>query len=223
MAAPRNFTNRDHRRLIGYLGILLPVLLYGLAAIRPTQGLLRWELLGSISAYYYTGAVALFTGVLLALSLFLFTYRGYEGERPDRILGAIGGACALLVALFPTRAPANLTEPDWWSPTAGVIHYLSAVLLFVVFIAFSLWLFRKSSIPDPKNRPPDKNRRNSVYLWCGIIMIGAVLWAGSSYFTKGPIFWPEAIALWAFAISWLVKGEAHEPVVRAVRRVWSRE
>ena len=53
-------------------------------------------------------------------------------------------------------------------------------------------------------------------------MIAAVLWAGSSMFTKAPIFWPEVIAILAFAISWLVKGEAYEPVFRAVRRLAGR-
>ena len=93
------------------------------------------------------------------------------------------------------------------------IHYLSAALLFVVFIVFSLWLFRKTNVPKGEPIPTDKLWRNRIFLVCGLVMVASVLWAASSYFTGAPIFWPEAIAVWAFAVSWLVKGEAHRPVV----------
>jgi heme A synthase len=206
-----------HRRLIGLLGILLPILLYALAGLRPTRGLPRWEVLDSVSAYYYTGAVGVFVGVLFALSLFLFTYPGYRGERADRWVGALGGAAALGVALFPTAAPGDLSEPSWWSDTTRIIHYVSAVTLFVSFILFALWLFRKSSIADQRNRPRAKQWRNRVYLACGVVMIFSVLWAGSALFTHAPIFLPEALAIVAFAVSWLVKGEAYGPFVRTVK------
>jgi hypothetical protein len=42
-------------------------------------------------------------------------------------------------------------------------------------------------------------------------------WAGSNGFTGKPIFWPESLALFAFSVSWLVKGYAHTPVINAVR------
>jgi hypothetical protein len=69
-----------HRQFIGYLGLALPVLLWLIAGLRPTVGLPRWELLSSISAYYYTGAVAALVGTLIALAVFLFTYRGYNNK-----------------------------------------------------------------------------------------------------------------------------------------------
>lgn len=214
---PQDFSYRNHRRLIGYLGFLLPPLLYLLAGIRATGELAPWVLLDSISDYYYTGATGVFVGVLFALSLFLFTYPGYAGVLADRVMGWIGGLSALGVALFPTAAPAGMPQPDWWSPTTRVIHYISAVCLFSAFIVFSMWLFRKSNIPDKSDRPPEKRRRNMIYLGCGIVMIACMLWAGSSIFTGAPIFWPEAIALWAFAFSWLVKGKAERPIVNTAR------
>src|ERR1700757_4451397 len=97
-----NLSQQAHRQLIGYLGLLLPFLLYGVAGLRHTAGLVPWRLLSSISAYYYTGAVAVFVGVLFALALFLLTYRGYKGVIADRVLGLIGGTAAIFVALFPT-------------------------------------------------------------------------------------------------------------------------
>jgi hypothetical protein len=89
LAAPDDLSQRAHRRVIGVLGLVLPALLYLLAGMRPTDGLPRWDSLNSISAYYYTGAVGVFVGVLFALSLFLFTYRGYKGVKVDRIVGAM--------------------------------------------------------------------------------------------------------------------------------------
>lgn len=221
-AEPLDLSHRAHRRLIGYLGLVLPFVLLALSGARPTEGLAPWEVLDSVSAYYYTGAVAAFLGILFALALFLFTYGGYKGYQVDRAIGSVGGACALGVALFPTAAPGGLLEPSWWSPAARTIHYVSATGLFLVFIVFSLWLFRKTKEPPGKALPKSKRRRNRVYLICGLVMVGAVLWAGSSYFTGAPIFWAESIALWAFAVSWLVKGYAHRPVVDTVKAMLAR-
>jgi hypothetical protein len=50
-------------------------------------------------------------------------------------------------------------------------------------------------------------------------MIVSVLWAASSMVTHAPIFLPESIAIIAFALSWLTKGEAYKPVVRMARRL----
>lgn len=214
-----DLSHQAHRQLIGYLGILLPLVLFGLAGLRPTPGLPRWEALQSVSAYYYTGAVAAFVGILFALALFLFTYGGYEGYLADRIVGRIGAICALGVAFFPTAAPGGLSEPSWWREITRTIHYGSAATLFIVFIVFSLWLFRKTKEPKGEPLPSGKRQRNRVYLVCGFVMVVSVLWAGSSYFTGADIFWAEVFALWAFAVSWLVKGYAHRPVVEGVKRV----
>ena len=217
---PRDLSQRAHRRLIGYLGLSLPALLYAVAGLRPTDALPRWQLLPSVSAYYYTGAVGIFVGVLFALSLFLLTYRGYKGVIADRLVGLLGGAAALGVALFPTAAPDGLSEPTWWTPALRIVHYVSAVLLFVSFILFSTWLFRKSNIPKRRDRPVEKRRRDAVCLLCGLVMIVCVLWAASTSVTNAPIFLPESVAIVAFAISWLVKGEAYQPVLNVYRR-WS--
>ncbi len=217
-----DLSHQAHRQLIGYLGILLPLILVVLAGLRPTPGLSSWAPLGSISAYYYTGAVAAFVGILFALALFLLTYRGYKEYRADRIAGTVGGIAALGVALFPTGAPGDVPEPSWWTPVLRGAHYISAVSLFVVFIVFALWLFRKTNQSKRGSLSGGKRWRNRVYLVCGLIMAVSVLWAGSSLFTGAPIFWPEAIALWAFAFSWLVKGYAHRSVANLVRGALGR-
>ena len=219
----RWLSQRAHRQLIGVLGLLLPALIWSIAGLFPTTGLEpTWAVLTSVSAYYYTAAVAVFVGVLFALSLFLFTYPGYEEVSADRIWGRIGGTGALGVALFPTAAPNPLTEPSWWEPWMRTAHYVSAATLFVSFIVFSIWLFRLSSFDKREERPRDKIWRDDICLACGIAMIVFVLWAASAMFTHAPIFLPEALAIIAFAISWLVKGEAHDAVFGAMRRLTRR-
>jgi len=217
-----SLSQQAHRRLIGILGLLLPLLLFIFAGLRHTVGLPAWTPLNSISAYYYTGAVAIFVGVLFALALFLLTYPGYKGVIADRLLGLVGGTAAILVALFPTSAPDGLSAPTWWSPYMRTVHYLSAVVLFVAFILFAIWLFRKSNIPRRGDRPLEKRRRDDICLASGIIMIASVLWAASSMFTHAPIFIPESIAIIAFAVSWLTKGEVHKPVMQMVHNLQQR-
>jgi heme A synthase len=210
---------RAHRRIIGTLGLLMPAMIYLLAGARPTPGLARWTPQWSVSAYYYTGAIGVFVGVLFALSLFLFSYRGYKGVKADRIVGAVGGLAALIVALFPTAAPTGLSPPAWWNDTTAVVHYVAAVVLFGSFIAFAMWLFRLSDKPNRRARGRDKNLRDDVCLVCGIVMIVCLLWAAIAKRAVSPIFWPESIAIVAFAVSWLAKGEAHAPVLRAAKRL----
>jgi hypothetical protein len=217
----RDLSVRAHRQLIGYLGLLLPILLVLLAGLRSTAGLQAWRLLASVSAYYYTGAVSVFIGVLFALSLFLLSYRGYEGEWIDRLLGKVAGIAALGVPLFPTQPPLESLKPNWWIPVMHRLHLASAIVLFVSFILFALWLFRKSHIARFRDRPKEKRTRDTVCLVCGITMILSIVWAGISSMFGAPIFWPEAIAIEAFAISWLTKGEAHLPLMRMARAVTS--
>lgn len=215
---PDDLSGHAHRQLIGYVGLGLPIFLLAVAAARPTPGLRAWPPLDSVSAYYYTGAVAIFTGLLVALSLLLLTYRGYGNEYGivDRWIARIGGIAAFCVAFFPTKPPDDVPAPAWWEWSTNVVHYVSATTLFVTFIVFSLWLFRKTAKEGVVTA--DKRARNRVYLVCGLVMTASVLWAGAAAGTHAPIFVPESIALVAFAFSWLTKGRAARTVVRAVRR-----
>ena len=69
-SAPRDVDDRSdnaHRQLIGWIGLLIPWILILLAAARSTDPSARWTVLDSVSAYYYTGAVVAFVGMLVAL------------------------------------------------------------------------------------------------------------------------------------------------------------
>jgi len=164
--------------------------------------------------------VAALVGILIALAVFLFTYRGYNNEyrRRDRVAAIIAGGAAVLVAFFPAGAPNDLPVPSWWTPRTATIHYVSAVVLFGAFIFFSLFLFPKSKVKEGEPLPPDKRARNWIYISCGVAMVVCVLWAWSALITGAPIFWPEALALEFFAVSWLVKGRADRTATAAGRR-----
>jgi hypothetical protein len=208
---PDDLSDNAHRQLIGYIGFVLPFLLILIAVTR--DGVQRWRNLESISAYYYTGAVAAFVGMLVALALFLFTYRGYANKynRVDRWAAKTAAGAAVVVAFFPTKAPEGVSALPWWTPATGVLHHVAAVVLFTMFAIFALWLFRLTA--DGEQPMADKRRRNTVYLVCGIVIVVCIAWAGFNAWQGRPIFWPESIALIAFALSWLVKGYALRTIV----------
>jgi hypothetical protein len=187
------------------------------------DGVERWRSLESISAYYYTGAVTAFVGMLVALALFLFTYRGYKNKYywADRAAGITAAVAALGVALFPTEAPSGVAVLSWWRPATGILHHVFAVVLFAMFAVYALWLFRMT--PSGEQVPSDKRRRNMVYLVCGILIVASIIWAGVSSLRGNSIFLPESIALVAFAVSWLVKGYALTTIGNAARSLLGRQ
>lgn len=213
-------SDNAHRQLIGYIGLALPLILWVIAGWRPTGLSARWRIMDSISAYYYSGAVAAFVGMLVALALFLITYRGYDNKygRVDRLAARIAGCAALLVAFFPTSAPDGFPKIPWWTPSTRVVHYVSAIVLFSMFALFCVWLFRLGTSDPP---PPDKRWRNRIYLVCGIVILISMTWAGVAGWKERPIFWLESLALIAFAVSWLVKGRAPTTIANAVRNTLS--
>lgn len=210
---PDDLSGDAHRRLIGWIGLLLPGLLVVLA--RERDGVERWRSLDSISAYYYTGAVAAFVGMLVALALFLFTYRGFDNanNKFDRGAAVVAGTAALAVAFFPTAAPADLAALSWWRPWTGELHLMAAAVLFLAFAFFALWLFPLS----PSGRREITGWRNKVYFLCGLTIVACILWALADGLAARPIFTPESIALIAFSVSWLVKGYAVETAIGSAR------
>ena len=209
---PDDISGHRHRQVIGYLGLALPILLVQCERLRPNAASDQWSG-DSISAYYWTGAVSLFVGLLAALSLYLLTYRGYanDSHKYDRGAAIIAGTAAALVALFPTTPPHGIeTMLPWWARWINVTHMAAAITLFSMFAVFSLWLFRKTA---PGEQPTvDKKRRNTIYVLCGIGILVSMAWAVVARLSGGSIFWPESFALVFFAVSWLVKGQALDSI-----------
>ncbi len=214
------FSQKVHRRLIGGVGLLLPFIVVFMSWLLPVKGP-SGLILDSVSAYYYTSANMFFVGTLFSLAIFFFAYRGYEDDKVDRVMGKITGASALCVAFFPTVAKWFI-RPSWSYEWMHYAHYISAVILFSCFMVFSIFLFTRTSESKEKQLKPEyksKRWRNRIYLWCGIIMILSLVWTGVNSLLNKSVFWPEAIALCAFAVSWLVKGQ---PYKKPYQALWCR-
>jgi hypothetical protein len=188
------------RRLIGILGIALPVaaLAYSLTG----DGTLEV----TISTYYHTGIRDIFVAILCATGVFMLVYKGYD--RRDTIASSFAGACAICVGFFPTDAtPTN--SPIIVEAYKGVIHEVAAAGLFLTFAYMSVVLFTKSE----GEMTPQKKKRNVVYKTCGYVIFTCIALMFSTsklpntLLALKPFFWFETIALFAFGVSWLVKGE----------------
>lgn len=187
------------RKSVGWLGIALPVVLVTGSFILDHTN----QVLISLSAYYYTCSRNALIGILCAVALFLFCYRGYNKQ--DSVISNLAGLFALGVAFFPTSAS------DEKSDIISTLHYVFAGIFFTLLSYMSIFLFTKTS----GTMTPEKKKRNRVYLICGIIMIScsaAIPIAGINVihdhiaFLKPTLIF-EAGALWSFGISWLIKGE----------------
>ncbi len=193
------------RSLIGLLGICLPLVLLLGSWIKGSDEVF----LESISCYYHSVMRDLFVGILCAVALFLFAYRGYD--KRDLIAGNLGGIFALGVAFFPASDCLGTA-----TGIKGVLHLISATCFFLVLIYFSLHLFRMSDKPRSRMGKLKKNR-NQAYKVCGLIILFCIILIGVYFLLPDriiagfegihPVFWLEAIALWAFGFSWLTKGE----------------
>ena len=196
------------RKFVGLIGILLPFALVTIHMLLVRQVVL----LGSVSGYYYTDVRGVLVGSLCAIGVFLFAYRGYDNWdfiNWDNVLTNAAGVFAVGVALFPT-APVN---PSAHARAISYVHLTCAGLLFAALAVISFWLFTRT---DPAGRrTKQKKIRDLIYRGCGIVIALCLvlvpiesLVIGAPIHGIRPLYWLEAIAVVAFGVSWLVKGEA---------------
>lgn len=203
------------RKAIGYIAILIPfILVLGSVVLGNCT-----EVQSSISDYYHTVMRDGLVGCICAISFFLYTYRGYDEK--DFWATRLAATFALLVAFFPTVYTDEIVFPCntvrlLENSLVNTIHFSSALLFFLTLAYISLFLFTKSDKSQAQLSTPKRNR-NRIYRVSGFIMLGclvllAMYFAWLRYVFPGlkgydPVFWLESIALWAFGISWLTKGE----------------
>jgi len=202
------------RRAVGVIALLMP---FGLALgailfslLGPTRALPHPILQRSISDYYYTSMRNYYVGSLCAIAAFLACSRGYD--LIDEIAGYLAGALTLGVALFP---PVNPRSPIYtrFQVEIGFIHTGFAALMFLVLAYFCIFLFRRSSPEKPLTRR--KRHRNRIYGACGLIIIVCMIVlvtltvkaVAEGHHPSPLLFWFESLALAAFGIAWLTKGE----------------
>ncbi len=193
------------RKAVGFLGAALPFAV-SLGALL----IFRTGIQSSISSYYWTGMRDVLVGILWAIGFFLLSYRGYA--RADAIAGRLGCIFAVGISLFPTAPDGS---PSSVARVVGTMHLIFAALFFFTLVYFSYFLFTKTDPTKPPTRR--KLQRNVIYKACGIVMFVCILLIGVYHFLPppaaalfkpyDPIFWLETIAIFAFGISWLTKGE----------------
>jgi hypothetical protein len=195
------FSYLQHRAAIGFIGIALPFVVSLYAYLFYSTGLRS-----SISAYYHTDSRDLFVGMMFAIAAFMLSYRGPEGT--DRTAGLVTCISAVVLAIVPTDTGA----PEGMAGN-GMIHVAASLLFFLSLIYFCLKLFVKTNTDQPTE---EKLKRNKIYRACGytmalsIILIGVLLLNDNLYQqleSLKPVFWLEALAIEAFGISWITKGE----------------
>lgn len=186
------------RRAIGLIGIALPIVLI-VGNLLIDGG----DLGGSLSGYYYTGMRDVLVGSMCAAGVFLIAYYGHNVV--DNIASSLAGIGAIGLALFPTT-PEN---PTSWDKTSGVLHLVFAGVFFLMLAYICLQLFTRNDGEQPTG---NKYQRNAVYRVCGILIIACLALIALSKSlglaaSLHPALWLECVAVWAFGVAWLVKGQ----------------
>lgn len=184
------------RRTVGTIGLILPFILlaYGISSdgIEP-----------SISHFYYTPMRDFFVGALCVIGLFLMSYRGYQPAKDewisDRTLGWIAGGGAVVLALIPTTPLDPADCPNGFGANE-TIHLLGAAIFLIALGVFSFSKFARSDKSTKTYRI-----MGAVIFACLLTILVAKIFNLDLW--PNWLFWLESIAVWAFGISWLVKGE----------------
>lgn len=223
------------RRGLGLLGLCLPLVMLGV-----TFATKAIDLQPSISAYYYVPHLGqLMVGTLWAIGIFLIYYRGYPTiPRPfrrlpnwisrhltDANLTTVAGAGALVTAILPTCKTRNPCD----IPVVAGLHLAGSVTFLGTLAVLSIWAFTETN-KSRTNPDPEKSRSNTVYRLCGwtilaclaacaVVLIGKIYAIGPLI---NPVVWLETIAIWAFATSWLVKGDAIQGLLSLLKKPKTR-
>lgn len=208
------------RTLVGLLGIMTPlILLIGDVHFMDGDLLVR----GSLSAYYHTPMRDIFVAILSVTGFLLATYMAGQGRTWDFWLSLVAGVAVLGVVFFPTTRPGLGPDdprcgatpvPDGCAPVqqrlgeevTAALHYTFAAI-FILSLAAIAFLFAYRA------RQYDRNRVMAlVQDVCGWLIIAAVLGAavgelaGVTVAGLAPLYLGEVTAVWAFGVSWFLKG-----------------
>lgn len=216
------------RKLIGVLGLLLPILIV----------ISYWGFLPSISLFYYTRSAVFFIAILAAFGLLLISYKGYEVKEnekglSDNLVSHLGGFAILIVVLVPTACldtvfnVCNVCNSGEYClfghqiKWVNYIHLISAGVFFFFMGYMSLINF---------TRGIDK-KYHFMYKLCGITIwvslallliefIIRIFGLGRGYITLYDVFILETVMVTAFATSWLLKGRTIEYVIEFTNRLF---
>ncbi len=220
------------RRVIGWLGLVLPI------SLVLTDSLMvgEFRVLSSISHYYYSAGSIFFTGTLILFGVLLGAYQGYPNPQSsdqrairflsDRSLTAISSISAFMTMLIPTQCDGSGHDFSFCCEGVGLVepfllgrsgnefsdfHFLAAALFLASLALICMSQFTRSASMEGKFWRP-------VYQFLGWVVVGCLLALAALFFFIFPkdsplidshggiVFWLESVALWAFSIAWLIKG-----------------
>ena len=234
------------RNLIGFSGILLPIILVIFSKRAEHERVIQ----SSISAYYYTSVGDVFVIVICILSAFLLTYKGYRTL--EKILLSVAALSGFGLTLFPTEWREGMFVNSAHVPRNAVpklfeieIHWIFAALFFISLSLISIFFFTKTRHQEALIKRgtgqllTQKSWRNIVYITMGcimlvcmaIILIYSVVDPVQKFFGDfSLIFCMETIAVFAFGISWITKGETLFPdkdkphyITRGIRELLEKD
>jgi hypothetical protein len=208
------------RTVVGIIGTALPVIfIIGEAFFLRGDVHVR----GSLSAYYHTSMRDIFVGALCVIGFLLATYMSAQTNTLDFWLSLLAGVAVIGVVFFPTARPGlppgapkcgTLPVPPGCSPVqqafgetlvAG-IHFVCAAV-FVLSLAAIAFLFAYR-----EKRYDNNTAMANIQKFCGWAIIVAVVWVVLGELLKitigelTPLYLGEVVAVWAFGVSWLLKG-----------------
>ncbi len=221
------------RRALGLIGLLLPIglLIYG----RLFKDTLRnQDFPNSISDFYHTPAGDVLVGALCAMGVFFLSYKGHAAPSKsglrDKWLARAAGVFVIGVAILPVHPETgDISYPTCQDVGCYVqgfvghpefLHFGSAILFFVTLGLFCVLQFPMGAV-STRQGPWE----NPTYFACGAVIFAAVaLFFYYGYAAQNApihyawmlennyLFWVESIGVWAFALSWLIKGRTLELV-----------
>ena len=220
---------------LALLAFAMPFVLYLYGKFR--HGL---DLQPSMSAYFWAAATdqcatfpmrTIFVGFLFAIGVGLFLYKGLT-TLENYLLNA-AALCASLVAIYPERLSLTEAASDprvaqlfescpavkaWATLPSLPIHYLAAVILFVLLAIVAWFCANKSLEYLPAGHDPAKFQ--CIYRSIAIAMILFPIPGFSVAFVFGvashKVFFIEAAGILTFGVYWAVK--SHELALSGLER-----
>ena len=186
------------RVTLGILAILLPWIV----------AILNGGFPQSISATYYVPqCITPFMGILIASSIILMCYKGYDLQ--DDIILSLSGLMGLCICLFPTdikTLPDSTLVGTFQLPMniSSIIHDVSAIIFFLLLSYNSFFLFTKGD----GNPTKKKKARNIIYRICAVGMLASfLLLLIPKHILYIKVWLLETIALFFFGLSFLTKAD----------------
>ncbi len=212
---PSNLSYLILRRSVGGIGIGLPVALI-------VAGLFSGNIETTMSGFYHTGMQDIFVASNCIVGVFLLAYGGYDKADDewfsDRALAVFTGFGAIVLALIPTASEGATASAEIFF---GNIHLIAAACFFLGLGVFSFAKFSRTSGPYKR-----------TYQVLGLVIFAAIAAIGfGKLFLPDPakdsiwqdwVFWLEVVAVWAFGISWLIKGKTMEGMKNLRTKVINR-